>query len=327
RQVEQKMSKLSRTNIEIFKLLLERGKLSGEALSRELGISRATVSRRVKELNENGFFINADDEGYSVPSNDLLLFLNNFLGKMRASLQYRAVLLDSCDSSQDLAEDMARRGAEEGSFVICGEIKSARGRLGRRWIANRGGLWLSLILKPGFIEGIHLISLALGVSFAQGIEEVLGVSPKLKWPNDIMIAERKVGGILVEAKVDPDGFAYAIAGVGINVNNDIEPFLKQEAASLKNIVGREVPIIPLLGRSLYLFSQKYENLKAKRTQEIILQWKAMSMTLGRRVKAIFKPDDAKEGIAVDIASDGSLILQLDSGEKVRIYAGDIVHLR
>jgi BirA family biotin operon repressor/biotin-[acetyl-CoA-carboxylase] ligase len=312
-------------SLEIFKYLLNTEKASGEEISKALGISRATLSRRIKELNEIGLFVNSDDTGYSIPTNIELWQAPYYLAKLRGAINYRATFLERCESSQDIAEEMAKSGAEEGSTVICGEIKSARGRLGRKWFAPPGGLWFSLVLRPKFLEKINLISLAMALSVSKAIDEVIGVKIGLKWPNDLLIKEKKVGGILSEAKVDQDGVIYAIIGVGINMNNSIPDELKEIATTLKEAAGGSVPILPILGRSLYIFGEEYMKLSLKKEKDIIKEWKLRSITVGRRVRVQYM-DEIKEGIAVDIDFDGALIVKDDNGNRIKIYAGDIIHL-
>lgn len=312
-------------SLEIFKYLLNTEKASGEEISKALGISRATLSRRIKELNEIGLFVNSDDTGYSIPTNIELWQAPYYLAKLRGAINYRATFLERCESSQDIAEEMAKSGAEEGSMVICGEIKSARGRLGRRWFAPPGGLWFSLVLRPKFLEKINLISLAMALSVSKAIDEVIGVKIGLKWPNDLLIKEKKVGGILSEAKVDQDGVIYAIIGVGINMNNSIPDELNEIATTLKEAAGGSVPILPILGRSLYIFGEEYMKLSLKKEKDIIKEWKLRSITVGRRVRVQYM-DEIKEGIAVDIDFDGALIVKDDNGNRIKIYAGDIIHL-
>jgi len=311
---------------QLFALLLEKGKAKGEEISSALGISRPTISRRVKELNSLGFFIDAEEEGYSIPSNERISEISAYLKRLRSPLSYNSIYLEACESSQDIAEEMAKRGAVEGSLVICGEIKSAKGRLGRKWHAERGGLWFSLVLRPPIFSTMNLIPLAMGYSVAMGIEDILGITAEVKWPNDVLVNERKVCGILSEAKIEYDMPSYVILGVGVNANNELPEDLRQIATTLKELYGKEVPIIPLLGRILHRFSAEYEALKENNYKKNVLKWKSKMSTIGKRVRVVFR-DEIIEGKAVDLSSDGSLAVQLDTGEKVKVYAGDVVHLR
>ncbi|MGB9784441.1 MAG: biotin--[acetyl-CoA-carboxylase] ligase [Fervidicoccaceae archaeon] len=309
----------------IFRSLLENEKMRGEELSKIFGLSKATISRRIKELNSQGFFIDVNESGYSIPTNDKIENVGIYLKRLTGKIVYNGLYFESCESSQDIAEDMAKRGAEEGNLVICGEIKNARGRLGRKWQATKGGLWFSLILRPRSLERIHLISLAMSYSVSKSIEDVLGLRAQVKWPNDVLINEKKVCGILSEAKIEQDRPIYSIVGVGLNANNVIPEELREIAVSLKEASKREVPILPVLGRLLYIFDTEYKNLMEGRVQKVLENWKSRSSTIGKRVRVIFN-EEVKEGKAIDIAQDGALILLLDSGEKTRIYAGDISHL-
>lgn len=311
--------------LSIFKLLLEKGMARGEEISKNLGLSRATISRRIRELNTQGFFIDVYEDGYSIPNNDKIKEVGLYLKRLKGPVNYSGIYFETCDSSQDIAEEMARKGADEGSLVVCGEIKNAKGRLGRKWQADPGGIWFSLVLRPPYLEGMHLISLAMAFSVSKSIEDVLGVEARVKWPNDVLINGKKVCGILSEAKIMEDGPSYAIVGVGINANNPISIELKDVAISLKEFLKKDVPILPLLGRLLYLFSLEYAELMKGNVRKILYDWKSKTATLGKRVRIIFR-EEIKEGKAIDVAQDGSLIVQLDSGEKIKIYAGDVIHL-
>jgi len=235
--------------------------------------------------------------------------------------------LPSTTSTQVVAKTLAEHGAPEGTVVVAEEMSVGRCRLGRRWHAGPGGLWMTVILRPRCPPAkIHLFSILSGVAAAQAIEEICGVRPEIKWPNDVLIEGRKVCGVLVEASTEADTVGYLLLGVGINVNNELPEELRGLAVSLKEVMGRVVPRLPLLATFLLRLDDLYEGLRRGNSESIIKEWKKRASTLGKRVRAICY-DTVIEGVAVDVTRDGALLVKTEDGSVCVVQAGDIIHLR
>jgi BirA family biotin operon repressor/biotin-[acetyl-CoA-carboxylase] ligase len=159
--------------------------------------------------------------------------------RLNTRLRYRVYYVEKCSSTQDLARELAEGGAAEGTVVVAEEQERGRGRLGRSWFSGKGGLWFTVILRPGQ-RLVNLLSLAVGVSVARVLRGI-GLPARLKWPNDVVIEGKKVGGILVEAFSGSGEEITALVGIGLNVNNDLPEELAETSASLKGILGRKLP--------------------------------------------------------------------------------------
>ena len=133
----------------------------------------------------------------------------------------------------DLLHELAAEGAEQGTVVIAGEQTSGRGSRGRAWQSPSGGLWLSTLYRPGMPAGVELLGLRVGLTVAEAVERFApGLRLAIKWPNDLMLGNRKLGGVLCEARWQGETLAWIVAGIGLNVANEVPPSLAASAARL-----------------------------------------------------------------------------------------------
>ncbi len=229
-------------------------------------------------------------------------------------------------STQDIARKLARQGAEEGTVVIAEKQTGGRGRRGRSWTSPDGGLYLSIILRPN-LEPARAIQLPLvaGVAVARAIKKVTTLQPKLKWPNDIIIAGKKVGGILTETSTRPGKIDHIVLGIGLNVNTARSLFpeaIRETATSLAEESGQNVSPLELLQCLFGKFEALYVEFLAGGFDKIREQWKAMSNTIGSRVK-INSGGAEIEGEALDIDSEGFLLLRKGNKDVERVISGDV----
>jgi len=234
------------------------------------------------------------------------------------------------ESTNTEAKRLARQGAPEGTVVLAEAQSKGRGRLGRPWVSPPGkGLYLSVILRPDIPP--HWgprITLTAGVALAAALQE-RGITPQLKWPNDVMLGRRKVGGILTEASCANNAIIFVIVGVGINVNTDLEDFpapIRNLATSLRLSTGRAVSRVGLLQTLLHELEQWYERLCQRSFATILETWRQYEMTLGRWVE-VSLPTSSLAGVAEDLDTDGALLVRDQRGRLHRILVGDVVHCR
>lgn len=226
-------------------------------------------------------------------------------------------------STNDIARSLAQRGTR--NAVILAETQSeGRGRLSRSWESPRGGIWMSLILQPDIpITHAFRINMAVCVAACRAISSLLDIDAGIKWPNDLLINERKVGGILIEIGSDGLHLDYAIVGLGINANIDTSAFPPEwMASSLSYELGQEVSLSRLIQRLLLELEEAYERIAR---DEIYQEWRQRSITLGRMVR-ITSNSGELVGVVEDLADDGAILLRTD-GKLVRVLAGDCIHLR
>jgi len=224
-------------------------------------------------------------------------------------------------STMDIARKEARRGIAEGAVVIAEEQRAGRGRLKRAWLSPKGSIALSIILYPR-ISGLPYLVMLAALAAARSIEKVTGLKTQLKWPNDVLINGKKVCGILVETEVVESGPAYAIIGIGINVNFRVADFpeILDIATSLADELGGEVSRVKIIRQLLVEVEELYSALPDG--EPIYQEWRGRLVTLGRKVQV--KTGAATlEGIAEDVAQDGSLLLRQVDGSHTRIVAGDV----
>lgn len=303
-------------------------RVSGEELGRNLGISRAAVWKYIRELREQGYVINSSpNKGYLLEASPDIPIPEEVLEGLSTHVLGRTVIYRSkVASTQDIAKSLASEGGEEGTMVIAEAQTKGRGRMGRTWVSNPGGLYFSLILRPEIEPSEALkLPLIMGVGIAQAINNVTGLNPRLKWPNDIMVAGKKVGGILSEMSAETDRVQYVVVGVGLNLNSRKEDFsqeLQDTAVSLMEAAGEYVSRVRLIQMILYELEELYEVYKTSGFESIRYRWKAFSNTIGRKVW-VSSGTEQMEGEALDIDQDGALILRKPDGTDQRIVAGDV----
>jgi len=218
-------------------------------------------------------------------------------------------------------------GSPEGSLVVAESQSKGRGRLGRSWNSPKfKGIYASVILKPQILPAAApALALLAAVGICGGIEEAAGIHPEIKWPNDILLDGCKLGGILTELKAELDKVLFVVIGFGLNVNNE-RGELVEGAISIRQKTGAMVNRVELLQAILRGIERDYQVFRSKGTGPMLEKWKAHSVTLGRRVR-VDCLNQHVEGEAVDIDSDGGLLVRRDSGIVQKFVAGDILHLR
>ncbi len=249
---------------------------------------------------------------------DILDYLENNLttGFVGRKLHYLAIT----SSTQDVAKDMADRGAPEGTAVIAGKQQSGRGRLGRSWLSPEGGLATSIILRPT-MSVLPLLPAISALAVFRTIKAT-GIEAGIKWPNDILIGGRKVCGILIEHTLVNGVVSYSVIGIGININFDtgLYPEIAGFATSLSVELGHELPVGQVALRLYTELEALY--LRSNKPDLILSEWAANMITIGRHVK-VQSGNNTIVGTAESINGSGHLILRLDDGSTQEIVAGDV----
>jgi BirA family biotin operon repressor/biotin-[acetyl-CoA-carboxylase] ligase len=240
--------------------------------------------------------------------------------RIGGTIIYRAVTA----STNDDARALARQGAPEGLVVLADEQTHGRGRLGRKWYAPAGtSLLLSVILRPSLpLERAAQLTMLMGLATLDAIKSVTGLEAGLKWPNDIVLGERKAGGILSELESDGGLVRWAVVGLGLNVNCDMSTFpeVAASATSLQAVVGAEVNRAELLLALLRSLSVRY--VRFKRGQQPYDEWQAHLRTLGQPVE-VECGVERLEGTAEFASPEGNLFIRLGDGTLREISAGDV----
>ena len=301
--------------------------ISGERLAAQLGLSRAAVWKRVHRLKDQGYVIEGSPRrGYrllAVP--DKLLPEEVLQGLQTRVLTGPVHHFDTLNSTNDLAKELAVQGAPEGTLVVAETQTGGRGRLGREWDSPPGvGLYVSLVLRP-MLPPMELpqITLTTAVAVVRAVRRVAGLAPGIKWPNDLLINGKKLGGILTEMETESDRIRHVVVGLGLNVNHSgFPPELTATATSLTLTAGRAFSRVHLLRAWLEAFEALYDRFLNQGFPEILEEWKDYTVTLGKAVTVRQGPREIS-GQATDVAPDGALLLKTASGEMVRVTSGEI----
>lgn len=305
------------------------GFISGEDISGALNISRAAIWKYIQELKKEGYEIVAVPHlGYRIASSPDKLFPHEIqFGLSTKVMGKKIVAYDTVDSTMDIAFDLGIHNSPEGTVVLAEGQSRGRGRLGRNWSSPKGkGIYLSIILRPSFSPSeVSRLTLLTAVAVSEAIKNMTGVSVSIKWPNDLLIDEKKVAGILTELNAEVDRVKFVIVGIGINVNTKTAA-LPEGAASIRSVLNRSVSRVELTKEILRQIERRYNELHKHEFTAIAQRWKELSTTLNKRIK-ITDPGGMVEGVAVDIDKDGGLLIRKDSGVVVKKTAGDVVRVR
>lgn len=298
-------------------------------MSHLLKVSRTAIWKKVKHLRTLGYEIEASThKGYRlVRSPDLLtpsevspLLKTKWIGR---TIHY----FHAIDSTNSKAYELALAGAEEGEVVIAESQEKGRGRLGRKWFSPPFlNLYLSVILRPKIPpHQASLITLMAAVATADAVQKLSKLSPSIKWPNDILLEGRKVAGLLNEIHSEMDRIHFVILGIGVNLNMGAKMFSKEiqeVATSLKKEMGQVISRKAFLQALLLELEMWYEIFLKEGALPVLKAWRDRAQIEGRSVK-VTSLGETLSGIAVDIDSDGALILETGDGEQKRIVAGDV----
>lgn len=290
--------------------------LSGEEISRRLSISRVAVWKHIQGLKKKGVDIQSTPRGYRLAASQDTPFPWQF-GVRSPLIHYYAEV----DSTMNQARQLAGSACPHLSVVVADKQNAGRGRLQRNWLSAEGGLYFSMVLRPELLpREAPLLNLAVALEVVATLEACCGVRAAVKWPNDVLVKERKIAGILSQMEMEGESLTFLNIGVGINLNNAPE-LSDKPAVSALQLTGRRTP------RALFLaaFLDRFEQRLTKFSRAaVVREWREKTITLGRRV-TIATVRETHEGLAVDVDEDGGLVLQSDDGTRQTIFHGDCFH--
>ena len=290
--------------------------MSGEYLSATLGISRVSIWKHIHKLQELGYSIDSTTSGYRLGYSPDIPYPWEFPQR-----EDRIHYFPEVSSTMDIARDLARKDCPEFSVVVAGRQTAGRGRLNRQWLSDDGGLYFTVISRPDIaVPTSSRVNFLASLTMVRVLREKFQIEAAVKWPNDILVNERKLSGMLSELEAEADRVFFINIGMGINVNNKpsgIEP----AAISLKSLLGQETSRIELLAAFLDEFEK---HLAGADFENVVSEWKKYTITLQRRVR-IFTRQETCEGLALDVDENGALLVELDDGTLKQIIYGDCFH--
>ena len=311
--------------------------VSGESISRSLGITRAAVSQAVKSLRLDGYEIeSATNRGYrllSSPDTVTAGSLQAFLGKERMQ---RVLCYDVTDSTNLRLQEAALSSEAPGGLIAIADGQTGgRGRRGRTFASPRGmGIYLSILLRPetmGHKAGVSAadwtaVTSWVSVAVCSAIETVYGVRPGIKWVNDLLLNGRKICGILTQMELETETGEVrdVIAGIGVNVQETAEDFpedLRDIATSLYQETGKRIPRVRLAAEMI----RELDSMCAAwpdASPEYLARYRADSLAVGRKIRVLAASGE-KKAIAESIGDDFSLQVRYEDGTRESLHGGEI----
>ncbi len=300
--------------------------ISGQVLSDRLGISRTAVWKHINTLRDQGYRIDAiPNRGYRLSSSPDLLIPEEVYPLLKTSILGRNIIhRESLDSTTILAKKIAEE-QKEGTIVVAEEQTGGRGRLGRQWHSPRGGLWVSIILKPKLRpDKAYQLTQVAAVAAVKAISGTLSLTAGIKWPNDIIIKGKKVCGILTEMNAEADIINYIILSLGVNVNADGDGTpdeLASKMTFLSKECGYSVSRKILLANLLQRIEEGYIKFLRDGFKSTVEDCRKFSVILNHEVR-ISHTGEAIQGRAVHITDEGVLLVETPEG-KVEVISGDV----
>ena len=233
------------------------------------------------------------------------------------------------ESTNDVAFDLAKEGAAEGTVIIADTQTKGRGRLQRKWISPPGfNLYMSIVFRPSISsKDASILTLVSSVALFETVNSY-GIKCQIKWPNDLLINRKKVAGVLMEMELDGERVEFVLVGLGINLNmtrgvmNNLMGEVSEIATSLREDLGHEVERSEFAANAINQLEKWYEEFNSKGKSTIIDEWKKRWGDMNKRVR-IRVDRNFIEGIAYDLDQNGFLLVRGDNGKIERIIAGDV----
>jgi BirA family transcriptional regulator, biotin operon repressor / biotin---[acetyl-CoA-carboxylase] ligase len=304
--------------------------VSGADLSEQLGISRAAIWARIHDLRLIGYHIEASPHfGYRLLSSPDALHADDLISRLghTKTIGRDIRVFNATPSTNDLIAKCARDGLQEGIVIFAESQSKGRGRLGREWLSPaKAGLWFSILLRPSLRpQQTTQLTIMSATALRRAIEAGTGLSPEIKWPNDIVICGKKVAGILTELYAELDRVNYIILGVGVNVNltlTDFTPELRKLATSVQMELGKPISRPELAVRILRELDNDYRRVRAGEFAAVATEWEQHCSTLGREI-TIRTGERNIRGVAESLGEEGALLLRSEHGHLERIVGGDV----
>jgi BirA family biotin operon repressor/biotin-[acetyl-CoA-carboxylase] ligase len=343
------MSQPSSTTQRLLEVLLElgNGHATGPQLAARMRVLPDAIPPYIAELRKLGYEVESDphlgfrlghcpdillaDElkarlgvvaavpGRVAPAPDDGRHINRIIGR-------DVVVYKQTASTSDVIERLGLDGVEEGVVVFAEAQTKGRGRRGRSWVSPRGtGLWFSVLLRPNWPpQAVTRITILSAVALVEALEEVAGLTAQIKWPNDVLVNNRKLAGILTEMETDSDQVRFVTLGIGVNLHvMNFPPELREIATTVETERGQPVRRADLAVSVLLRLDALYAQALDGNFEPITRKWGARSSTLGKRV-AIVVGSRRIEGQAMALDENGSLLVRTDNARTEQMIGGDVI---
>jgi BirA family biotin operon repressor/biotin-[acetyl-CoA-carboxylase] ligase len=306
--------------------------ISGARIAKEIGVSRSTVWRWVQRLRALGVKVKGQTAtGYFLEQTADILTPDMLRQRLKGSLFGKRIYhFFKTDSTNRVALELGHAGEAEGAVVLAEEQTAGRGRAGRAWHSDRAvGIYMTVLLRPRLAPvQAPLLTMMAGLSARSAVQAVTGLTVDLKWPNDLLIGGKKVGGILTEMHAEPGQIRFVIVGIGLNVNQEkFSGELAETATSLRVETGKAQSRMELLVRLLREFESDYNRLLREGVASVVARFEEVSTyAKGKRVR-VTNGTQSYAGTTAGLGPEGLLQVQRDDGQVMTVIAGDVAEAR
>lgn len=247
--------------------------------------------------------------------------------RLRPSLFAQNIIYrKTINSTNTLAKELAAHGAPEGTLVLAEEQSEGRGRINRVWLSPPyENLYFSIVLRPRIqVNEVFVLTMVLALAASDAVKKEIGIRPMIKWPNDLYVEKKKLGGILTEFSVWKKSAEYVILGLGLNVNWNPEEgeSLNYPATSIFAETGMRASRSDLLIRILKFYEDYYSEVLAGQIDDIYKRWNELSMIKGSEV-TIYSGRETVRGNVLKIDKNGALVIINEDGREEKIHSGDV----
>ena len=294
-------------------------------LKKESNISDETI-KEIEDINIHHFSNLVEEIGHGetehIKASEISKDLNTkYIGK-------ELYIYNELSSTNTLAKFLSESGVENGTVIISEKQTHAKGRSGKEWSSPLGGIWLSIILKPDVDHSkISLITLATGVAVAKTLEKIGIKDAEIKWPNDIIINNKKVCGILTEAVTTFNTIENVIVGVGIDANLKIEDFpeeLQEGTTTISETLGKNIDENLLIKTFLEEFEEISALFNHRDYETILKEWRKRSYTIGKIVEVRKPFNKYYDGYVIGISREGALVIEKLDGTLEKVISGECI---
>ncbi|MCW5830652.1 MAG: biotin--[acetyl-CoA-carboxylase] ligase [Deltaproteobacteria bacterium] len=326
------MAGLTHTELSMLDLLRSGGGFHSSAeLTEKLGVTRAAMSKAVARLRDRGYGIESKASvGYALESLPDRLYPELIQHGLETQFAGQEIVwFEKTDSTNTQAARLADKGAAEGVLVVAESQSAGRGRLGRSWVSPAGlNFYGSFVLRPSLAPvAAAQVTLLSGLCVARSIEAVSGVRPRIKWPNDVLIGDRKVSGVLTESSSELDRINWIVLGIGVNLNVEKFPAeLKDIATSVRIESGNRVDRAAFARRLCMELEAHYLRFVTQGFAPFRDDWERFARMAGEEVR-VGTGTETVEGRSLGLDSDGFLQVETAERRVVRIVAGDVTLIR
>ncbi len=304
------------------------GYVSGQELCERFGVSRTAVWKRINQLKEEGYEIEAvSNKGYRIAGVPDVITSEEVESRLTTKWAgHPTEFFELIDSTNTYCKRRAEEGAPEGLLVLADEQTSGKGRRGRAWSTPAGSaVAMTLLLRPQIRpERISMITLIMGMALTKACRQLYDLPVGIKWPNDAVINGKKISGTLTEMSAEMNAVHYIVVGTGINVN--IPSFPEDLAATATSIfleTGEKHSRAELIAGTVNAFEEYYEKFLQTEDLSLLLdEYNDMLLNRGQTVR-VLEPGAEYTGVAEGINALGELLVRREDGTLAQVYAGEV----